>query len=121
MWICHNEGFVSIVTDRQNKDRLLVRARRREDLEAVLKVALEAKETEIFSDTGSDYKWRAFVSRDIVAQIIGDFVLNINYDNFKNSVRGHDLHDLYSEMWNLHWHYQYNDPRNVGERRKKRH
>lgn len=119
MWICHNQGFVSIVADRDNKDRLLVRARRREDLEAVLKPVLP--DIEIFSDKGADYKWRAFVPRESIAAVIALHITNITYDNFKNSVKNDELHDLYAGFWEDHWKYQKNDPRNFGETRGKRH
>lgn len=119
MWICDNEGFVSIVADRGNPDRLLVRARRKEDLEAVLKSVLPT--VEIFSDKGADYKWRAFVDRKTVASIVANRILDIEYDNFKNSVKNDELHDLYAGFWEDHWKYQKNDPRNFGETRGKRH
>lgn len=119
MWICHNEGFVSIVADRSNKDRLLVRARREEDLRAVL--GDTAKKVEIFSDRGADYKWRAFVDRKVMSAIIANHILDIDYDNFKNSVKNDELHDLYAGFWQDHWNYQKNDPRNDSERRNKRH
>ncbi len=35
MWICLNDAFLSIVTDTTHPDQLLVRARRRDDIERV--------------------------------------------------------------------------------------
>ena len=32
MWICFNDGFVSVVADKNDFDRLLIRARRKQDL-----------------------------------------------------------------------------------------
>ena len=37
MWLCFNDGFVSVVADKVDRDRLLVRARRRKDLVHALK------------------------------------------------------------------------------------
>lgn len=93
MWVCLNNSFLSIVENRNNLDQLLVRSRRKGDIE---KVFPDAK---VIQEAGSDYRYRAFINRDIVANSIAREVANIDYGNFKNSVRDHDLHDAYSDFW----------------------
>ena len=58
MWICFNDGFVSVVADKNNPDRLLVRARRKQDL-----LTACGKDVEVLKDAGTDYRWRTFVDR----------------------------------------------------------
>jgi hypothetical protein len=93
MWVCLNNSFLSIVQNRNNLEQLLVRSRRKGDIE---KVFPEAK---VIQEAGSDYRYRAFINRDNVANAIAREVSNIDYGNFKNSVRDHDLHDAYSDFW----------------------
>ncbi len=59
MWVFLPEGFVSIVADRSDPSggRLLVRARRREHLEAFL----GGPEERIEENPSADYRWRAWV------------------------------------------------------------
>lgn len=95
MWVCLNNSFLSIVENKTNKAQLLVRARRKGDIEKTFPTV------RVFEDAGTDYKFRAFVPRDVVADAMYDAIMNINYGNFKNSVREHDLHDAYADFWGI--------------------
>jgi hypothetical protein len=101
MWICANDGFVSVVADNGNPARLMVRARRKQDLQNVCGLCVE-----VIENAGSDYRWRAFVDRKAFAALVAERVENIEYTNFKNSVADHDLHELYMRFWELHHRYQ---------------
>jgi hypothetical protein len=93
VWIMLSDAFFSIVHKDCARDELLVRARRRGDIE---KVWPEAKVTEI--DT-ADYLFRAVIKRaDITAALSGE-VQRITYGNFKNSVEDGPLHDAYMRVW----------------------
>ena len=81
MWIQFNNAFLSIVENRENTTELLVRARVKGDIEKVF------PEADVFEDNNADYKYRAFISKAIVAEKIMLKVTEINYDNFKNSVK----------------------------------
>ena len=98
MWICFNDGFVSAVEDWNDKNRLRVRARKREHLEFLNK--------HIQEDRGSDYKFRCFIDKESFAELVKQRILDIDYGNFKNSVKDDNLHDLYSDFWQLHYMYQ---------------
>lgn len=100
MWICFNDGFVSIVNDFSNENMLLVRSRRRDILEKLF-----PKEN-IVEGAGTDYKYRMFVEKEKVVEVIKQRLLNITYGNFKNSVVDNDLHDLYGTFWYNHFMYQ---------------
>ncbi len=100
MWLCTSSAFLSIVADRNNKDRLLVRARVKGHIEAVF------PEAEVFTDVGADYHFRAFISRATVAKVIADEVDDIDYPNFKGSVKNKALHDVYMQVWQLFFDLQ---------------
>lgn len=101
MWLCFNNAFVSAVADRNDPGRLMVRARRREHL-----ANLFGDEADIVENAGSDYKYRVFVDRSVLADIINKTLMNLKYDNFKNSVEDDTLHDLYADFWQLHYEIQ---------------
>ena len=93
MWVFMNDAFLSIV-DKSNKPNcLLVRAR---DAEHITNVFPEA---EVRSDGGTDYQYRADIPREQVAQAVSDRIRDINYDNFKSSIRDHRLHDACMRVW----------------------
>lgn len=102
MWICFNTGFISVVEDKRSINELVVRARRKDILEKLFPnneiVQLDPKI--------ADYKYRIYCSKLEMANIIADNISNIDYSNFKNSVNDYDTHELYADMWNLHYSYQ---------------
>ena len=101
MWICFNDGFVSMVDDKDNPASLLVRARRKQDLLNVC-----GNDVEVLKDAGTDYRWRAFVDRKAFSALVAARIDKIGYTNFKNSVKDHDLHDMYMDFWSRHHRYQ---------------
>jgi hypothetical protein len=100
MWFCFNNGFVSAVENRDDKDGLVVRARRREHL------VDNFPNKNIVVGGSTDYKYRIFIGKKEFAEIIKDRIMDIDYGNFKNSVEDDDLHDLYSQFWRLHYRFQ---------------
>lgn len=96
MWICLNRAFLSIVDDPDNPDSLLVRARRKGDIESVFGDVCRVRRT-----PERDYLFRASIPRTAVAAIIADEVSGINYGNFKASVRNKRLHDAFSRVWSI--------------------
>jgi hypothetical protein len=93
MWIQFNNAFLSIVENRENTTELLVRARVKGDVEKVF------PEADVFEDNNADYKYRAFISKAIVAEKIMLKVTEINYDNFKNSVKEIERKKIYGNIW----------------------
>ena len=97
MWVILNNSFLSIVENRDNAEELLIRSRVRGDIE---KIFPNAKVIEMHN---SDYRYRAFISRQKVAEVVKEKVININYENFKNSV-GKDDHarkQAYLNVWKV--------------------
>jgi hypothetical protein len=96
MWICFNDGFVSAVEDTEDNTGLMVRARRKEHLEAVF----PDRVSDIYSVLKSDYAFRIRVSKKDFADIVTNRIMtNLDYPNFKNSVDDSALHDFYSRVW----------------------
>ena len=95
MWLCLSRSFISVVADRNNPDRLLVRARVAGHIEAVFPKA------EVFTDARADYLYRAFIDREEVAQKLSEEVREIGYDNFKASVPDQALESAYLGMWRI--------------------
>ena len=93
MWIQFNNAFLSIVENREKTIELLVRARVKGDIEKVF------PEADVFEDNNADYKYRAFISKAKVAERMILKVTEINYDNFKNSVKEIDRKKIYSNIW----------------------
>lgn len=100
MWLAFNDGFISIVADRNDGNRLVVRSRRREALNNLF------PECDIIVDGGSDYRYRMFVRREELASLAYKRIMAIRYSNFKNSVNEPDLYELYESFWSLHRAYQ---------------
>ena len=100
MWICFNDGFVSVVKDKLNIDELVVRSRRKEILEQLF------PGNKITTLTVSDYKYRTYCSKENWSKIMIDRIEDIEYTNFKDSTTDKDLHTLYADMWMTHYQYQ---------------
>lgn len=94
MWVMLNNSFFSVVDKDCPGDSLLVRSRRKVDLERLLGPNYPIRE-----GGGTDYQFRAVVSRDELAQIMAGEIFNINYTNFKDSVTDPRLHDAYLNVW----------------------
>ena len=95
MWLCFNNAFLSIVSKDCQPDELLVRARRKGDIERVF------PDAKVERTVGNDYLFRARIKRAAVAEVIAAQVAGIAYPNFKNSVRSDPLHHAYNRVWHV--------------------
>jgi len=95
MWLCTSNSFLSVVADRDNPNRLLVRARVAGHIEHVFPAA------KVFTDSQADYLYRAFIQREVVAQAVAANISKIDYDNFKDSVQDRVLHNAYMNVWGV--------------------
>ena len=93
MWIFLPESFISVVQKPGDTDTLTVRARIKGDIESVF------PEAYVEADKGTDYKYRARVSRQAVAQVLHDQVMSLNWGNFKGEVKDRKRHDAYMNVW----------------------
>ena len=102
MWLITNEGFFSVVQklDDAVRGTLTVRARLASDLKNLKKRLPDMGEITVSKNT--DYRYRAKVPREQLADAIGQMVKDIDYSNFKDEVadkQGHGRADVYSNVW----------------------
>lgn len=102
MWIFLNDAFYSVVdyTNGQGPN-LIVRARFKGDINRTFP---DVKEVHL---PGRDYAWRAEIPRAQVAKAMHDAVMDISYNNFKNSVVEDWRHDAYEDVWHVMYREQY--------------
>ncbi len=99
MWLLTTEGFYSVVAHRRDANKLIVRGRAREDLEALRE---QIPELRVFSDPDADYRWRAVVTRAEWVVAVAQLADEIDYDNFKSAVgarQGRERERLYHRVW----------------------
>lgn len=104
MWLFLSNAFLSIVTDRDNPDHLLVRARQTGDIERVFPSA------KVRHTPNHDYAYRASLPRAEVAAVIAAQIEGIQYPNFKNSVTDPDRHRYYYEAYSAMYDFGRHDP-----------
>ena len=100
MWIFFNDAFLSVVAHKTLPDSLLVRARADNDIEAVFPHAI------VSHTPDHDYAYRTILSRNEVAEAIWDRALQIDYPNFKGSIRQEDRNDIYFDVWRDMFEFQ---------------
>jgi hypothetical protein len=102
MWLFTTIGFFSVVADPDHPDTLKVRARAREDLEALR--ALYLPDLEIVESAHTDYRFRAFVRRDEWVHAARALAQDIDYPNFKSAVgrrQGGARAKRYAQVWQV--------------------
>jgi hypothetical protein len=93
MWIFTSKSFISIVQKPGDTDLLTVRARIKGDIEQIFPGA------KVEANKGTDYKYRAKVRREEVAQALHNQVMAVNSPNFKSTVKERKRHDAYMGVW----------------------
>lgn len=96
MWIYMNDAFVSIVIDRSNPKNFLVRGRFEGDVQRAMAFASSVT---VIETPEADYRFRASMSRAEVVGAIQCALSEIDYLNFKSTVKQPWRHDLYMAAW----------------------
>lgn len=107
MWICITDGFMSATKRKTNTidpgdDRdMQVRARDAAHLETLRRVMAAAGQTlgETLTSTKADYQYRAFCTQGALAVGMAALTYEIDYTNFKDTVRENRLHNAYMHVW----------------------
>lgn len=100
MWIFSAIGFFSVVTHPERPEAVLIRARVREDLEALRWHHLPDLEIEV--DVLGDYRFRACVARDEWEHAAQGMAAELDYPNFREAVaqrQGRERAARYLEVW----------------------
>jgi hypothetical protein len=93
MWVFTKQGFYSVVQDRYDPAVLLVRARVRGDIERLWPTA------KVVEDEGADYAYRARLSRAAVSRTLAQAIKEIDYENYKSSIKDHRRTPWYLMVW----------------------
>jgi hypothetical protein len=99
MWIFTSTGMLSVVAHRELADDLLVRAR------SPIHIREMFPDVTVDETPNADYPFRTVISRELYANAIADYSLNISYDNFKNSIEENDFHDRCVDIWAIMLRY----------------
>ena len=99
MWLALSNGWLSIVAHRDKPECLLVRARNENHIESYF------PDADMYTDVDADYPYRADIHRDVVADVMTEYVYDIQYDNYKNSVNEEAYHDTLIGVWNKVYAY----------------
>lgn len=104
MWIFLSNAFLSVVADKDDPSgpRLLVRSRREGDIERVF------PEADVVINPFADYRCRAWLPRERVAEVMQQLLQELSYANFKNSIPHGEYayHDAAMGVWSVMHHYQ---------------
>jgi len=104
MWLFTTIGFFSIVDNQDSgPDEVTVRARVREDLDA-MREKFMPELTETLALPGRDYQYRAYISKADFAVGMARVASAVSYDNFKSEVgqkQGHGRASVYSRVWSV--------------------
>lgn len=95
MWIMTSNAFLSVVHKDCLPGELLVRARMKGHIEAAF------PDAKVIESTHTDYRYRAVLPRDVVAKALVDQALNLQYDNYKNTVKNRRFHDALAAVWSV--------------------
>ena len=101
MWVVTTQGFYSAVAHRDEPDEVIVRARTRDDIEALRR---QIPSIEPFEDESADYRHRAVVGRAEWVVALALLADAIDYDNFKDevaAVQGPARASIYSQVWGV--------------------
>lgn len=101
MWIFTQAGLVSIVEDMNNKNRLVVRARERGTLETLMPEYIKL----IQNTPSADYHFKVFLDRDVVANFVKIWTQEIDYTNFKGSIKDYEYHKILLSIWSIFRNY----------------
>ena len=97
MWLFTSKSFLSIVADKDDPNRRLIRARTEGSIEEMFPNA------EVFEDNIADYRYRAFVTAAEVAEKVVEYIEDMDYTNFKNSIppEKKKYHDACFGVWSI--------------------
>ena len=110
MWLFAKQGFYSVVLaadrDGQPPDTLAVRARRRQDLESLRRLAPAL--SVVVSMRHRDYPFRCFIRREDFSRLLADLGGKIDYENFKEEIASKSRFraKLYGIVWGVMKHLE---------------
>lgn len=93
MWFFGSEAFLSVVQHKQDPSILVVRARRPGHIEKMFPTA------KVVTHDGRDYQFRTELPREVVAERMAQYVMEMTATNFKDSVKDKVYHHACYGVW----------------------
>jgi hypothetical protein len=101
MWVMTATGgfYSAIRKPDMPQDQIMVRGRRKDDLERLLKAV--GSKTEIVETPRADYRFRVIIPTAVWAQYLSEAAMSVDYSNFKDvaCVGDHARHAAYMNCW----------------------
>jgi|TARA_R110002020_G_scaffold197254_1_gene398325 hypothetical protein len=97
MWLFLSNGVLSVVNHRDLEDTVLVRARVREH------ISYYFGNEGIYVDMEADYPYRYNLEKEGFKEFLAEYVDEMEYDNFKNSVRSSAMKGACMRVWTVIW------------------
>lgn len=93
MWVYFSDAMFSVVSSPGDTNTLVVRARAKADLQHYFPHEV------IQTHGGTDYAYRIKVSKALFGHVLIDYLMSIDYTNFKNTVKGRVRAKWYTVTW----------------------
>ena len=110
MWIFTTKGFFSVVENKDDRAKVVIRSRIKQDIENIVAEfeRLGLKTTGVVETLDSDYRYRIFADHKDWNRVMSSLTDQITYTNFKNAVYATDSytvrekrHAAYLDIWSV--------------------
>jgi hypothetical protein len=95
VWIFMQDTFVTISQDANQRDRFMIRARVAGDIEKLFPKA------QVIRLDDADFRFRAFVPKARVVEVLGRAIGSVDYTSFKSGVKDKCRAWFYTRVWSI--------------------
>ena len=99
MWLFTSRGMLSVVAHRDIPNSLMVRARSPDHIAELF------PDAEVINTPDADYAFRTIIDRKSFALFMDNYIQNISYDNFKNSIAEQNYRNHCGQVWSTMYRY----------------
>ena len=99
MWLFTSQGMLSVVAHRDIPNTLMVRARSPDHITKLFPGA-DVKLTD-----NADYAYRTVIDRASFALFVINYIAEMSYDNFKNSIIEENYRNHCDQVWSTMYRY----------------
>jgi len=95
MWIFTQDAYITISQDANERDRFMIRARVKGDIEKLFPKA------QVIRMDDADFLFRAFVPKKRVIAVLSRAIGDIEYTSFKGGVTDRCRKYFYDQVWSI--------------------
>ncbi len=99
MWLFTSQGMLSVVAHRDIPNSLMVRARSPDHITKLF------PEADVELTVNADYAYRSVIDRSSFALFMINYIAEMNYDNFKNSIIEESYLNHCNQVWSTMYRY----------------